>query len=69
MVPVHLGAARGRPGHRSSHSLYDPQDGSTYDVTPELTVPNAISARVYRSGAFGRRNMIRDPQLSGDGRC
>ena len=51
MVPVHLGAARGRPGHRSSHSLYDPQDGSTYDVTPELTVPNAISARVNRSGA------------------
>src|SRR6266478_4422669 len=47
MVPVHLGAARGRPGHWSNHSLYDPQDVSTYDVTAELTAPNAISARGF----------------------
>ena len=58
MVPVHLGAARGRPGHWSNHWLYDPQDGSTYDVTAELTAPNAISARVYRGvPLFGRTDI------------
>ena len=49
------GGCKGRPGHWSNHSLYDPQDGSTYDVTAELTAPNAISARVYRGvPLFGR---------------
>jgi hypothetical protein len=71
MVPVHLGAARGRPGHWSNHSLYDPQDGSTYDVTAELTAPNAIlrgfiavcrslAAQKYdsRSAAERRRTLL-----------
>jgi uncharacterized protein (DUF2147 family) len=59
------------PGHWSSGWLYDPQDGVTYDVTAELTAPNMMSARVYRGAPlFGRTEiLIRDPQLSFDGRC
>lgn len=59
------------PGHWSSGWFYDPQDGVTYDVTAELTAPNTISARVYRGvPLFGRTEiLIRDPQLSFDGRC
>jgi len=59
------------PGHWSSGWLYDPQDGVTYDVTAELTAPNMMSARVYRGvPLFGRTEiLIRDPQLSFDGRC
>jgi hypothetical protein len=47
------------------------QDGVTYDVTAELTSPTTISARVYRGvPLFGRTEiLIRDPQLSFDGRC
>jgi uncharacterized protein (DUF2147 family) len=59
------------PGHWSNGSLYDPQDGNTYDVTAERTDPDRISARVYRGvPLFGRTEiLIRDPQLSFDGRC
>jgi len=59
------------PGHWSNGSLYDPQDGNTYDVTAERTAPDRISARVYRGvPLFGRTEiLIRDPQLSFDGRC
>jgi uncharacterized protein (DUF2147 family) len=55
----------------SNGSLYDPQDGITYDVTAERTAPDKISARVYRGAPiFGRTEiLIRDPQLSFDGRC
>jgi len=51
--------------------LYDPKDGVTYDVTAELTTPTTISARVYRGAPlFGRtETLVRDPQLSLDGRC
>lgn len=59
------------PDHWSNGWLYDPQDGNTYDVTDELTAPDRISARVYRGvPLFGRTEiLIRDPQLSFDGRC
>jgi uncharacterized protein (DUF2147 family) len=58
-------------GHWSNGALYDPQDGNTYDVTAERTAPDQLSARVYRgSPIFGRTEiLIRDPQLSFDGRC
>jgi uncharacterized protein (DUF2147 family) len=58
-------------GHWSSGSLYDPQDGTTYDLTAERTAPDKISARVYRGvPLLGRTEiLIRDPQLSFDGRC
>jgi uncharacterized protein (DUF2147 family) len=51
--------------------LYDPQDGNTYNLTAELTAPDRMSARVYRGiPIFGRTEiLIRDPQLSFDGRC
>lgn len=57
--------------HWSSGWLYDPQDGVTYDVTAELTAPNAISARIYRGvPLLGRTEiLIRDPPLSFGGRC
>jgi uncharacterized protein (DUF2147 family) len=60
-----------RPDHWSNGALYDPQDGITYDVTAERTAPDRISARVYRGvPLFGRTEiLIRDPQLSFDGRC
>ena len=59
------------PGHWSNGWLYDPQDGNTYDLTAELTAPDRISARVYRGvPLFGRTEiLIRDPELSFDGRC
>ena len=59
------------PGHWSGGSLYDPQDGATYDLTAELTAPDKISAQVYRGvPVFGRTEiLIRDPQLSFEGRC
>ncbi len=59
------------PGHWSNGWLYDPQDGATYDVTAELSAPDRISARVYRGiPLFGRTEiLIRDPQLSFEGRC
>lgn len=59
------------PGRWSNGSLYDPQDGNTYDVTAERTAPDKISARIYRGiPVFGRTEiLIRDPQLSFDGRC
>ncbi len=55
----------------SGGSLYDPEDGATYDVTAELTDPNTISARVYRgTPLFGRTEiLIRDPPISPDGHC
>jgi uncharacterized protein (DUF2147 family) len=58
-------------GQWSSGSLYDPQDGVTYDVTAERIAPDRISARVYRgTPLLGRTEiLIRDPQLSFDGRC
>jgi uncharacterized protein (DUF2147 family) len=58
-------------GHWSNGWLYDPQDGTTYDLTAERTAPDKISARVYRGEPlFGRTEiLIRDPQLSFDGRC
>jgi uncharacterized protein (DUF2147 family) len=58
-------------GHWSNGRLYDPQDGNTYDVTAERIAPDSISARVYRGvPLFGRTEiLIRDPQLSFDGRC
>ena len=57
--------------HWSNGSLYDPQDGITYDVTAERTAPDRISARVYRGVPLVGRTeiLIRDPQLSVDGRC
>ena len=57
--------------HWSNGSLYDPQDGNTYDVTAERSAPDRISARVYRGvPLFGRTEILtRDPQLSFDGRC
>jgi uncharacterized protein (DUF2147 family) len=59
------------PGRWSSGWLYDPQDGVTYDITAELTAPNTISARVYRGvPLFGRTEiLVRDPELTFDGRC
>jgi uncharacterized protein (DUF2147 family) len=59
------------PGHWSNGWLYDPQDGNTYNLTAELTAPDRISARVYRGvPLFGRTEiLIRDPELSSDGRC
>jgi hypothetical protein len=59
------------PGHWSSGWLYDPQDGVTYDLTAELTAPDTIYARVYRGiPVFGRTEILmRNPQLSFDGRC
>jgi uncharacterized protein (DUF2147 family) len=59
------------PGHWSNGRLYDPQDGNTYDVTAERIAPDKISARVYRGvPLFGRNEiLVRDPQLSFDGRC
>jgi uncharacterized protein (DUF2147 family) len=59
------------PGRWSNGSLYDPQDGNTYDFTAELVTPDRISARVYRGvPLFGRTEiLIRDPELSFDGRC
>ena len=59
------------PGHWSNGSLYDPQDGNTYDLTADRTAPDTISARVYRGVPFFGRTeiLIRDPQLSFDGRC
>lgn len=77
-IPRHLcgltiiwGLQPGAPGHWTGGWLYDPQDGVTYDVTAELTSPTTISARVYRGvPLFGRTEiLIRDPQLSFDGRC
>ena len=67
----HLGLQPDDAGHWSNGSLYDPQDGITYDVTAERTAPDKISARVYRGvPIFGRTELlIRDPQLSFDGRC
>jgi hypothetical protein len=58
-------------GHWSNGWLYDPQDGNTYGLTAERTAPNEIFARVYRGvPLFGRTEiLIRDPQLSFDGRC
>jgi uncharacterized protein (DUF2147 family) len=58
-------------GHWSNGWLYDPEDGNTYGLTAERTAPNEISARVYRGvPLFGRTEiLIRDPQLSFDGRC
>lgn len=59
------------PAHWTGGWLYDPQDGTTYDLTAELTSPTTISARVYRgSPLFGRTEILtRDPQLTLDGRC
>jgi len=59
------------PSHWTDGWLYDPKDGVTYDVTAELTASNTISARIYRGvPLFGRTEiLIRDPQLSFDGRC
>jgi uncharacterized protein (DUF2147 family) len=61
----------GAPGHWEGGWLYDPKDGVTYDVAAELTSPTTISARVYHGvPLFGRTEiLIRDPQLSFDGRC
>src|SRR5215469_4377226 len=65
------GLQPGAPGHWTGGWLYDPKDGVTYDVTAELTSPTTISARVYRGvPLFGRtETLVRDPQLSFDGRC
>ena len=59
------------PDHWSNGSLYDPQDGNTYDLTAERTAPGTISARVYRGiPLLGRTEILtRDPQLTFDGRC
>jgi uncharacterized protein (DUF2147 family) len=59
------------PSHWTDGWLYDPKDGVTYDVTAELTASNTISARIYRGvPLIGRTEiLIRDPQLSFDGRC
>jgi uncharacterized protein (DUF2147 family) len=59
------------PSQWSGGFLYDAEDGSTYDVTAELTDPNTLSARVYRGAPFlGRTEiLIRDPPLSFNGRC
>jgi uncharacterized protein (DUF2147 family) len=59
------------PDHWSSGWLYDPEDGTTYDVTAELTAPDTRSARVYRGvPMFGRTKiLVRDPQLVFAGRC
>jgi len=65
------GLQPGAPGHWTDGWLYDPQDGVTYNVNAELTSPIRISARVYRGvPLFGRTEiLVRDPQLSFDGRC
>ena len=59
------------PTQWASGSLYDPEDGTTYDVTAELTDPNTISARVYRgTPLLGRTEiLVRDPPLGSDGHC
>ena len=59
------------PSQWSGGSLYDPEDGATYDVTAELTDPNTMSARVYRGAPlFGRTEiLVRDPPLGSDGHC
>jgi uncharacterized protein (DUF2147 family) len=59
------------PGHWSNGWLYDPKDGTTYNVTAELITPNTISARVYRGDPlFGRTEiLVRDPPVSFNGRC
>jgi uncharacterized protein (DUF2147 family) len=59
------------PDRWSNGSLYDPHDGDTYDLAAERTALDQISARVYRGvPIFGRTEiLIRDPQLSFDGRC
>jgi len=59
------------PSHWSDGWLYDPQDGKTYDLTAELAAPDRMSARIYRGiPLFGRTEiLIRDPELSFDGRC
>jgi uncharacterized protein (DUF2147 family) len=59
------------PGHWTGGWLYDPKDGVTYDVSAELTSPTTMSARVYHGvPLLGRTEiLIRDPQLSFDGRC
>jgi len=58
-------------GHWSSGWLYDPQDGVAYVVIAELTAPDTMSARVYRGvPLFGRTEiLVRDPELSFEGRC
>jgi len=58
-------------GQWTGGSLYDPQDGVTYDLSAALTTPTTISAHVYRgTPLFGRTEiLIRDPQLSLDGQC
>jgi uncharacterized protein (DUF2147 family) len=65
------GLQPGAADHWTGGWLYDPKDGVTYDVTAELTTPTTISARVYRGAPlFGRtETLVRDPQLSLDGRC
>jgi uncharacterized protein (DUF2147 family) len=57
--------------HWSNGWLYDPKDGSTYNVTAELTSPSKITARVYRgTSLLGRTEiLIRDPPLRPIGRC
>jgi uncharacterized protein (DUF2147 family) len=65
------GLRPGPPDHWTGGRLYDPKDGVTYDVNAELTTPTKISARIYRGApVLGRTEiLIRDPQLSFDGRC
>ena len=57
-------------GHWSSSWLYEPQNGVTCDITAELTTLYTIS-RVYRGvPLLGRTEiLIRDPELTFDGRC
>jgi len=59
------------PSQWASGSLYDPEDGATYDVSAELTDPNTLSARIYRgTPLLGRTEiLIRDPPLGADGHC
>ncbi len=59
------------PNHWSNGRLYDPKDGTTYDIAAELTAPGTISARVYRGvPMLGRTEILtRDPPLSFDGQC
>jgi uncharacterized protein (DUF2147 family) len=65
------GLQPGSQGQWTSGSLYDPQDGVTYDLDADLTTPTTMSARVYRgTPLLGRTEvLIRDPQLSVDGQC
>jgi len=66
-----LEAAARRSGPLVQWLALRSQYGNTYDVTAELTAPDRISARVFRGvPLFGRTEiLIRDPQLSFDGRC